>query len=239
MDEYSNLLLQLILGTIVIVPPIWTIWKSFYDRFKIAIILDNIHMGIHEWDNNRFEIRFFVPMEIINISNSVGIVTNMRLKIRYKINGYFHYFECATGDFELISQDRKKFDFNARGDSIYDIIKSESISFSLKSQQRCKKHILFRIFWGNLRLVDNFQVVLEVQLNKKRWKKYGEWIGHLYQRDYDLFIANNSPILLKKESKSNRIIQKWEKYMIKKIDKKYGKNIKMNKIKLPPSNSNW
>lgn len=239
MDKYGNLLLQLILGTIVLIPPTWTILKSYYDRFKIAIILDNIHMGIHEWDDERFEVRFFVPMEIINISNSMGIVTNMRLKIRYQMKGHIYYFEYATGDFELISQDKKKFDFNARGSSIHDIIKNETISFSLKPQQRCKKHILFRVFWRNLRFVNNFQVVLEVQLNKNRWKKYGEWIGHLYQQHYDIFIANNSPIPLQKETKGKRIIQKWEKYMMKKIDKKYGKNIEMNSIKLPPSNSNW
>ncbi|MBD5548144.1 MAG: hypothetical protein HDQ97_12205 [Lachnospiraceae bacterium] len=240
MDGNNDFLLQLILGTIVLIPPIWTIWKSYYDKFKIAVILQNIHMGIHEWDEgNRFEIQFFVPMEIINISNSMGLVTNMRLKLIYQIKGHLHYFEFATGDFELISQDKKKFDFNVRGDSLFDIIKSDTISFPLKPQQRYNKHILFRTFWRNLRLVNDFQVILEIQLNNRRWKKYGEWIGHLYQQDYDLYIANGSPIPLTKDSKHNRIMQKWKEHMVKKIDKKYGTDVKMRKISLPPSNSKW
>lgn len=240
MNENSNLLLQLILGTIVLIPPIWTIWKSYYDKFKIATILNDIHMGVHEWDDgDRFEIRFFVPMEVINISNSMGIVTNMRLKINYQIKGHIHYSEYATADFELIAQNKKKFDFCARGSLLYNIVKSDIISFPLKSQQCCKKHILFRIFWGNLRLVDNFQVILEIQLNNGSWKKFGKWKGHLRQQDYDLFVANSSPIPLTKESKNNRVIRKWEKHMMKKIDKKYGGDIEINKIKLPPSNSKW
>ena len=153
MGENSDFWLQLILGIIVLFPSIWTIWKNYYDKFKIAVILDEICMGIHEWDDDRLEIRFFIPMEAFNISNSMGIITDICLKLRYQIKGGLYYSEYATADYELISQDNKKFDFRARGDLFYKIVKSEVISFSLKPQQRCKKHILFRTFWGNLRLV--------------------------------------------------------------------------------------
>ena len=98
---------------------------------------------------------------------------------------------------------------------------------------------VFRIYWKNLRLVDNFRVILEIQLNNRSWKKYGEWKGCLRQQDYNLFVANGNPIPLTKEYKNNRIIRKWEKHMMKKIDKKYGRDIKMNKIKLPSSDSKW
>lgn len=111
MDENSNFWLQLILGTIVLIPSIWTILKSYYDKFKISVISDEIYFGIHEWDGDRFEIRFFIPMELINISNSTGIITDMRLKLRYPIKWLFHYSEYLTGDFELISQKDKNFDF--------------------------------------------------------------------------------------------------------------------------------
>lgn len=239
MDENSNFWLQLILGTIVLIPSIWTILKSYYDKFKISVISDEIYFGIHEWDGDRFEIRFFIPMELINISNSTGIITDMRLKLRYPIKWLFHYSEYLTGDFELISQKDKNFDFSARGNSIDQIIKSKNISFPLKSKQHCQKHILFRTFWSSLRLIDDFQVILEIQLNNKRWKKYGKWAGHLCQFDYNLYISNDSPIPLMKESKNNRIILKWRQHMILKINEKYGTDVTMNKVKIPPSKSKW
>lgn len=239
MDENSNFWLQLILGTIVLIPAIWTILKNYYDKFEISVIANEIHLGIHEWDGDRFEIRFFVPMELINISNSVGIITDMRLKLRYPITRFFHYSEYLTGDFELISPKDKKFDFSARGDTLYQIVKDENISFPLNPKQCCRKHILFRTFWGNLRLIDNFQVILEIQKNSKRWMKYGKWVGHLSQSDYNLFIANGSPIPLIKETKSNRIVQKWRRHMGLKIEEKYGTDVAMSKIKFPPSQSKW
>lgn len=239
MNENSDFWLQLILGTIVLIPPIWTIWKNYYDKFKVAVISNNIYLDIHEWDANRFEIRFFIPMRVVNISNSMGIVTNMRLKLKYQIKGVLSYSEYVIGEFELISENDKKFDHSARGDSLYKIVKSEVISFPLKPQQQCKKHILFRTFWKDLRIVNHFQVILEMQLDNKRWEKCGKWAGHLWQNDYNYFISKGSPILLVKESKSNRIIQKWRQHMSKKIAKKYGTNVEMHKIELPPSESKW
>lgn len=238
MDVNSNFWLQLILGTIVLIPSIWTIWKNYYDRFKIDVIFDKVRMGIHEWDTNRFEIRFFIPMEVFNISNSMGIITDMRLKLRYRIKGAVHYSEYVWGELELISQDSKKFDYQARGSSLHSIVKSEVVSLALKPQQHCKKHILFRTFWKNLRVIDKFEVVLEIKINNK-WKKYGRWSGHLSQQDYNLYIANGSCILLEKIEKDNWLAQKWEQHMLQKIDEIYGTDVEMQAIKLPVSHSKW
>lgn len=237
MDVNSDFWLQLILGSIVLIPSIWAIWKNYYDRFKIDVILDKVCMGIHEWDTNRFEIRFFIPMEVFNISNSMGIITDMRLEIRYRMKAV-HYSEYVWGEFDLISKDSKKFDYQARGSSLHSIVKSEVVSFALKPQQHCKKNILFRTFWNNLRVIDKFEVILEIQLNNK-WKKYGRWSGHLRQREYDLFIANGSRIPLGKMEKDNWFAQKWKQHMLQKIDEIYGADVEMQAVNLPVSRSKW
>lgn len=239
MDKNSDFWLQLILGAIVLIPSIWTILKTYYDKFKIAVISDEIHLGIHAWDEDRFEVRFFIPMELANISNSMGIVTDMRLKVKYQIKGLLYYSEYLTGDYELIPQDNENFDFSARGELLDTIVKRATISFPLKPQQCCETHILFRIFWKELRLIDKFQVILEIQLNNKRWKKYDEWVGHLGQGEYNLFIANGSPIPIEKKFKGSRIVQKWRQHKELTIQKKYGADVTMHKIKFPASKSKW
>lgn len=237
--EDNKILLQLLLGIIVLIPPIWTIIKSYYDKFKIGIIADDIQLGIHEWDGNRYEIRFFVPMKVVNLSNSIGIITNMRLKLKYPIKGLIQYSEYLPGEFELISSKNEHFDFSARGDTLPNIIKNYSLAFMLKPEQCRNKHILFRTFWPKLRLVDTFQIALEIQLNNKHWKKYKKWTGHLSQVDYDLYICNGSIIPIIAQKKSHWLVKEWRKHMMHKIDKIYDTEINMHKITLPPSSSKW
>lgn len=238
--ENSNIWLQLILGVMVLIPPIWTICKSYYDKFRIATIVDTIFLGIHEWDDNdRFEIRFFVPMELVNISNSVGIVTDMRLKLTYQITGVVHYSEYVNGEFVLISQDDKKFHFQARGDNLYTILKNESLSFVLTPEQSVEKHIMFRTFWKRLKLVDDFKISLEIQLNNKNWKKYSEWEGHLRQSDYDMHICGGGVIPMRIKKTSWRIRNRWREHMLKVIHRKYDSEVNINKIKIKASESKW
>ncbi len=235
----NNLWLQLILGIIVLIPPIWTLLKSYYDKFRIAIITDEISLGIHEWDGNRYEIRYFFPIELINTSNSIGIVTDMRLKLKYHINGLIYYSEYLSADYELIPENDEQFDFRARGDKLNTIVKNDFSSFALKPKEYYNKHILFRTFWNKLKLVDNFQVILEIQLNNKKWKKYMKWSGHLCQIDYNLYICKGDIIPLSAEKKSIRFLEKWRKYMGQKIHEKYDAEINMKAIKVGKSESKW
>lgn len=237
--ENSNIWLQLILGVIVLIPPIWTIWKSYYDKFRIAIIVDRIQLGIHEWDSNRFEIRFFVPMELVNISNTVGIVTDMRLKLNYQIMGPIHYSEYVYGEHVLISQDDKQFTFQARGDSLHTILKNESLAFVLVPEQSAEKHIMFKTFWKRLKIVDSFQISLEVQLNNKKWKNYREWECHLRQVDYNLYISGGGVMPMEVKKTSWRIMELWRAHMLNKIHMKYDSDVNINKIKVKESMSKW
>lgn len=56
----------------------------------------------------------FIPMEIANFSNSMGCITDMRLKLKYQIKGLIWYSEYLSADYELISKEDKKFDFRKR-----------------------------------------------------------------------------------------------------------------------------
>lgn len=235
----NNLWLQLILGVIVLISPIWTLLKNYYDKFRIVIITDEIFWGIHEWDGDRYEIRYFIPIELINTSNSIGIVTDMRLKLKYHIKGPIYYFEYLSGDYELIPQNDEQFDFSARGDNLDTIVKNDFSSFVLKPKECHNKHILFRTFWNKLKLVDSFQVILEIQLNNKKWKKYMKWSGHLRQSDYNLYICGGGVISILAEKKSIWFLEKWRKYMGQKIHEKYDAEVNMKAIKVHESKSKW
>lgn len=126
-----------------------------------------------------------------------------------------------------------------KGNSLLSIVKNETLAFMLKPQEGCKKHVLFRTFWNKLKLVDDFQVILEIQLNNKKWKAYKKWRGHLCQTDYDLYICGGGVIPMTVEKNERWIIRKWHQYMLHKIKTKYDAEVNMKKIVVSPSVSKW
>ena len=243
MDNY-NIAIQLILGGFVLIPSIWTILKTYYDKFKIDIITKKISLSIHEWDDgDRYEVRFLLPMNIINLSNSIGLITGIRLKIKYPLCKIFSFYEYIFGEFELCEENEKKQHLNSRGDKLTDIIKDNLFDVCLNEKESITKNIIFRTFWKNLRVVECFKIDLEIQLNKGKWKKYKSWDAHLFKNDYRLYkLCNGGTITFSLKRKENILLEKKLVYMSRKICHKYDTNediASLPIINLPPSISKW
>lgn len=243
MDNY-NIWLQLILGVIVLIPPIWTILKTYYDKFKIAVIAKEISMSIHEWDDGeRYEVRFFLPLDIINVSNSIGLITGIRIKIKYPFCKIFYLYEYISGEFEIYEENKKKRNLNSRGGELADIVKDNFFEVYLNGKESITKNIMFRMFWKKLRVIESFKIDLEIQLNKGKWKRYKGWDAHLFRYDYGLYkLCNGGTIAFPLKRKENILLEKKLAYMSQKICQKYDTNediASLPTINLPPSISKW
>jgi hypothetical protein len=227
----------------VVIPSVWTIVKSQYDRFRVIVIVDDIRFNIHNWDNgDRYETRYFMPIKLVNNSNSIGTIKDMRLKVKYKIWGPFWASEIYSCDYELFDKNNQNFSYEARGSSLEQIVKRNYTPIVLKQNQIYETHLLFRCFWKETRMIPKYKVYFQLRCNRSRWKTKGKWFGYLKQSSYDLFIANNSTMpLMKWPSIISKfsVYHRWEQYKQRLITKRFSMKVEMNKIEIEESISDW
>jgi hypothetical protein len=217
--------------------------KNQYDRFRVRVVVDDICFGIHSWDaGDRYETRYFLPIKFVNNSNSIGLISNMRIKVKYHFWGPIWLSEYYSCDYELYNRKSEGFTYDARGESLEQIVKRDFTPIVLKQHQIYESHFMFRCFWDETRIIPDYNVYFQTRSNNSRWKNRGKWKGHLTKESYDLFIANQSTMPLMKWPSflSNvKLLNKWGNYSSKKIHTLYSKKVELERYVIEPSTSEW
>lgn len=163
------------LSALALVVSLTALWKTHFARFHPKGTVGALTMRVYPWRNGNerwFVPTFEVPISVTNAGAVPGVVTGVRLVLRYPELPISDNKECVYAEWELDREAEEQFDAQRKWSE-----KAMSwMPFVVLPKTTVTRRLVFDTRWEKPVIQSKVEFALEVATGPKDWTTLGKWI---------------------------------------------------------------